>query len=275
MGGMNTTNKKPANGRTHEGANPACEESWIHVHAAFCASGCAVLSDQACVHGLRLGAAVNQASVEALEGCVAGVWDVSVDELRQPRITDVGLSSDGSPIALSDHQDGLDFNVESGFHAGTLVNNSLSVKEHITKSLVQPQAMQEKSINHVVAANLLRWMGEADVTQSALAEKAGVSQKTISNYLNPGQRDEGTSGKQPSAKLTELDRIAKALHIEVWQLTRQMSIIERKMYEAIEIAYENLRASAVPAPGIADAAEYERIKNSQLPRRRTTVKKAS
>jgi hypothetical protein len=55
MGGMNTTNKKPANGQTHEGANPACEEKWVHVHAALCASGCEALRDQAVVHGLSAG----------------------------------------------------------------------------------------------------------------------------------------------------------------------------------------------------------------------------
>lgn len=103
--------------------------------------------------------------------------------------------------------------------------------------------IQSKSINVVVAENLGYWMANAGMKQAALAEKAGVSQKTVSNYLNPEQRTEGSTGKEPSAKLAELDKIAKALAIEVWQLTRQMSESERTMYEAIEKAYRDMRDS--------------------------------
>lgn len=104
--------------------------------------------------------------------------------------------------------------------------------------------MPGKHINRVVADNLAYWMGEAKVTQAALAERAGVSQKTISNYLNPDQRAEGSKGKQPSPKLTELSLIADALHIQVWQLTREMTVKERALYEAIERAYQDLLISA-------------------------------
>ena len=105
-----------------------------------------------------------------------------------------------------------------------------------------------KSINVVVAENLAYWMEQAELKQAALAERAGVSQKTISNYLNPEQRSGGSTGKEPSAKLAELDKIAKALAIEVWQLTRQMSESERAMYEAIEKAYRDMRDSIQKPP---------------------------
>lgn len=98
-------------------------------------------------------------------------------------------------------------------------------------------------INQVVAQNLAYLMKQAKLTQAQLAEKAGVNQKTISNYLNPAQRTEGALGKSPSPKLVELDRIARALEVQVWELTRQMSPSERAMYAAIEKAYEDLRAS--------------------------------
>ena len=107
-----------------------------------------------------------------------------------------------------------------------------------------PHRVPEKHINQVVADNLSYWMGEAKMTQAALATAAGVSQKTISNYLNPSQRNEGTTGKSPSAKVAELEMIAKALHIKVWQLMREMTPKERALYEAIERAYQDLLISA-------------------------------
>lgn len=106
--------------------------------------------------------------------------------------------------------------------------------------------MAVKDINMVVAENLTYWMNERGLKQPGLAVKAGVSQKTISNYVNPKQRTEGASGKQGSPKLYELDLIAKALEIEVWQLTRDMTPQQRAMYKAIEAAYSEFLASISP-----------------------------
>jgi transcriptional regulator with XRE-family HTH domain len=111
--------------------------------------------------------------------------------------------------------------------------------------------VSEKSINEIVAANLAFWMAEAGITQTALATKALVSQKTISNYLNPNQRNEGSTGKSPSAKLTELDRVAKALNIETWQLVRAMTPAERRAFNAIERAYGEFTVAAVAAEPMA------------------------
>lgn len=123
---------------------------------------------------------------------------------------------------------------------------------------------QQKTINQVVAENLAHWISERGMKQTALAAKAGVSQKTISNYLNPKQRAEGATGKEPSAKLSELARIADALGVEVWQLTRPAADeLDRVMYEAIEQAMVKLRSS-VPAAVNVDAQEA-------LERSRTTT----
>jgi transcriptional regulator with XRE-family HTH domain len=160
-------------------------------------------------------------------------------------MTHFRLVSNCLPLAAARLQNVFDFDVEGFFHRPILVKNSLESKEHFTNQMRESGAMLEKPlpINEVVAENLAYWMGQAGIKQAALAEKAKVSQKTISNYLNPDQRTEGSTGKDPSGKLSELDRIAKALSIEVWQLTRQMTAHERVMYEAIEKAYEGLRAS--------------------------------
>jgi transcriptional regulator with XRE-family HTH domain len=110
---------------------------------------------------------------------------------------------------------------------------------------MRPQTcgMAAKAVNAVLAENLRYWMGEAGIgSQAQLAEKSGVSQRTISNYLNPDNRQEGATGKEPSAKLTELQKIADALGVGVWELVRPMTPRERKFYSQVEKAYADLMA---------------------------------
>lgn len=112
-----------------------------------------------------------------------------------------------------------------------------------------------KPINQVVAENLAFWMQEGGFTsQQALADKSGVSQRTIANYLRPDLRDDTNSGKAPSAKLTELGKLATALEIEVWQLLRQMTPQERAFYDKIEAAYKEIakNQSAGPDSGLGE-----------------------
>jgi transcriptional regulator with XRE-family HTH domain len=93
-------------------------------------------------------------------------------------------------------------------------------------------SMSELSINHVFAANLSALMGERGFNQPSLAAKSKVSQKTISNYLNPNQRPTGANGKQPSAKLTEIAMLAEALNADPWELL--IAPEERKRFEAFK-----------------------------------------
>lgn len=98
-----------------------------------------------------------------------------------------------------------------------------------------------RPINDVVAENLSYWMGKAGVlTQQALAKRSGVSQRTISNYLHPNLRADTSSGKEPSAKLSELSKLADALGVEVHQLVREITEQERAFYARIEAAYRDL-----------------------------------
>ena len=105
--------------------------------------------------------------------------------------------------------------------------------------------MAEKSVNEVLADNLRYWMSEAGLKQEGLAERSGVSQRTISNYLNPGRRQESASGKEPSAKLTELSSISDALGVGIWDLVRPMTPNERTFYQQVEQAYSNLMHATV------------------------------
>lgn len=159
-------------------------------------------------------------------------------------MTNTGALCDGLPVTPAALKRGLDLGLadrgQRFAHAPILVKDSCERKQQFTKRMGHPHPVAEKSISRVVADNLAYWMGQAEMTQSALAAKAGVSQKTVSNYLNPEQRSEGASGKTPSPKLEELDKIARALAIPVWQLVRRMTERERRLYEHIERAYAEL-----------------------------------
>jgi transcriptional regulator with XRE-family HTH domain len=158
-------------------------------------------------------------------------------------MADLCIGGDRLPLAFAGFKQLANGGVERFVHRATLVKHSSGVKEQFTRWLGHARPMSEKTISQVVAENLAYRMGKLSMTQGALAAKAGLSQKTISNYLNPEQRTEGSKGKQGSPKLWELERVARALGAEVWELTRAMNERERAMYDAIEKAYKELLES--------------------------------
>lgn len=103
----------------------------------------------------------------------------------------------------------------------------------------------KRPIGAVLATNLKHFMRERGYTQAALASKAGVAQRTIGNYLNPDLRQaESKSGKAPSAKLTEVEKICAVLGLEVWEMLRPISPKEREFYRQIEESFQRLRRTA-------------------------------
>lgn len=110
--------------------------------------------------------------------------------------------------------------------------------------------MAQKSINQVFAENLATLMKAKGFNQPGLAKASGVSQKTVSNYLDPKKRGTATkSGRESSAKLTELQMIADALQIDAWKLLWPLDEGERLAYESIEAAFRALHPKP-PKPAV-------------------------
>jgi len=78
--------------------------------------------------------------------------------------------------------------------------------------------MGQKTVNEILAENLSRLMDERGIKQLGLAKQSGVAQTTVSLYLNPERRQPGKTGKIPSAKLTEVEKLAQVFDIPVWEL---------------------------------------------------------
>lgn len=87
--------------------------------------------------------------------------------------------------------------------------------------------MRKKSINTVLAEALRFYMGDL-WNYSTLGAKAGVAPNTVKNYREPAGREQGASGKEPSAKLTELAKLAAVLGVEVADLVTDATDDERR-----------------------------------------------
>jgi hypothetical protein len=70
--------------------------------------------------------------------------------------------------------------------------------------------MAKKTLNQILADNLKTRMGEV-WTQASLSAASKVAQTTISLYLSPDRRKASATGKAPSAKLSEVEKLAAAL----------------------------------------------------------------
>lgn len=93
---------------------------------------------------------------------------------------------------------------------------------------------QNKTLNQILAENLSYFMAKIGMTQAQLGRAADMGQTTVSLYLNPQRRLTGKSGKEPSAKLAEVQRLAKALQVEPWELLRPLTEAQREFYRSME-----------------------------------------
>lgn len=120
--------------------------------------------------------------------------------------------------------------------------------------------MAPTPINEVLAENLNHYMREMKLTQMAVASKAQISQRTVGNYLNPKLRADTNGGKAPSAKLTELEKIASVLQVEVWQLLRPVKASERELYKQIDESFRKL-ATLAGSPGPSKTRKSEKAES--------------
>ena len=147
-----------------------------------------------------------------------------------------------------------------------------SVKQHFASKVLDTVCMAANPINEVLAANLAYFMAQRGLTQKALAEKCGVGQTTISLYLNPSRRKSGIGGKPASAKLSEVEMLAKSLDVEIWEMLRQLSDEERQAHAQIEQAFRALQPPETliskPVQPKAAGFDYDRIIQTQAQRGR-------
>ena len=112
-----------------------------------------------------------------------------------------------------------------------------------------------ESIVNVLARNLKRLMDEhlPPLPQNELARKSGVRQTSIGLMLNPEKREPTKSGKIPSPTVAQVEKVARVLHKEAWQLLHPdpnqapLSASERRRYETFEAAMKSMQTPDAPA----------------------------
>jgi transcriptional regulator with XRE-family HTH domain len=93
--------------------------------------------------------------------------------------------------------------------------------------------MSDSRIVDVFAACLRHHMTERGITQAELAKRSGIGQTTISLYLRPKARGDTVSGKAGSPTLANVEALALALGVEVWELLRVVTPAERDLIRAV------------------------------------------
>ena len=121
------------------------------------------------------------------------------------------------------------------------------VKQHFATPIQQTVAMEKGSIRDVLAANLQYYMIKKGLTQKALGKAASMGQTTVSLYLSPERRKLSKSGKVAAPNLGQVEQMANALGVQLWELLRPMTPSEREAYEQIEAAFLTLKAKPAPA----------------------------
>lgn len=177
-----------------------------------------------------------------------------VEEFGQPGIAHARRIGDGLPIAAALAQQLSNGHVQGCIHAANL-SKLCSNRKQLIASPRRNTRDVAKSINEVLAENLEYFRKlRGFKSQKALGDKAGLSQTAIGYYLHPERRSKGKSGREASAKLAEVEQLARALSVEIWELLRDMSPSEREFYGHVEDAYRKLRRRSSP-PAAAGTTE--------------------
>lgn len=95
-----------------------------------------------------------------------------------------------------------------------------------------------ETILQVIARNLEWHMRRLSMTEDRLASASGISPRTVGNFLRPSNRKTNQRGN-PSGTLTNLCKLATALHVEPWELLTPPDNTRLRFHEAIEQAYQS------------------------------------
>jgi transcriptional regulator with XRE-family HTH domain len=128
-------------------------------------------------------------------------------------MTDAGTLCNAAPVAPAFLKIGSNYGVQIGVHAHSIAKFCAVGKQHFAHLLPQSNAMEQRPLNQVLADRLTAAMEARGLSNNRLGKLAGVAPNTIANYKRRDKDSFTTKGKDQSAKLLEIERIATALGI--------------------------------------------------------------
>jgi transcriptional regulator with XRE-family HTH domain len=167
-------------------------------------------------------------------------------------MADLRPFSDLRPIAPALLQRIADFDVKVFAHAPIIAKFCETGKQHIASAPCDSLDMGAKTLNQVLGTNLKAILDARGLSNLALSKMAGVSANTIGNYIKAGEDGADreispSSGKERSAKLTEVEMIAAALDVDPLSLLTDPQVAAAK---ARQVAAAVAKAMAAPAAQI-------------------------
>lgn len=119
--------------------------------------------------------------------------------------------------------------------------------------------MTSPSLNRILADSLNALMSARQLSNSKLAAMSGVAEATIRNYRKASAETERTSsGKERSAKLAEVELLARALRIHPLALLTHPEEHHRRAQAIAHILAETPTAYEAPAPHSAASKDQKR-----------------
>jgi transcriptional regulator with XRE-family HTH domain len=152
--------------------------------------------------------------------------------------------------------------------SGSLAKLCAISKQRIARLGSQTSAMPRKTLNQVLGEVLSRLMQERGLSAAQLGKAAGVAPNTIGNYMRGGQAEmvtTGDKGKERSAELVKLEKIAKALDVSPLYL---LTDPEEAQARAKELADVLVKGSGLVVAG-GDVAEAHGDRQRALKTRAT------
>jgi transcriptional regulator with XRE-family HTH domain len=110
-----------------------------------------------------------------------------------------------------------------------LAENCYERKQHIAKHFAYRAGMRKTSARQVLVKNLSR-LRDASLslkTQTQIAEKSGVSQRSVSNLLNCDKPETN------APTLDTIEDVARAYGLEAWQLLLDREAVGERLYEVL------------------------------------------
>lgn len=120
----------------------------------------------------------------------------------------------GLPFAALALQQVPDRDIQVGAHTLIIAKFCASYTQHFAHQATDSGLMNRKSLNQSLALNLERIMRARNLSARQLGQMTGLAPNTIGNYLKATGDQFTSKGKERSAKLTEVQRLADALNVD-------------------------------------------------------------